>query len=284
MAHDNAEKFLLPDHIADAVLWGNTRYPQLNTGIDVKAGHAVTDAILKRTLKWRDVSRAKPSQSQVDSALERAAAMHTFYDVSCKLRDTAVQYEPDTFTIDRVIRLTTGAIGTAQTATAHFARSVFNDTSPLPAPNMFDRKSDECQAAETKLAAELFTPIGWRRRKFRPEALALGGLWSASAESLSSSAAMGISTAYRNDFRALSAPDVTRSEWEKIKGRIDQASVALRDVVANAVMQSVPSIEEAAQITLDTEVVATFLADTAGSKIIVPPMPGALYKQSLLEG
>ncbi len=271
MSRQETEKIPLPDYVAQAGIWANARYPQTQTGVDLAIGHAVTDAILARELSWDELRRTELSTEQVQELNAEAVIMHGIYNVPCKLRTEA--YEIKSYTLDRLIRLTGGAIGNVQTASANYAQAVLGRPTPLPPLPQLDLegKSRERRMAEDNIITTLFTPSRWKRA-FSPDAMALGGLWKAGAESLSSSAAMKVSVAYRNDFRALFAPDITRQQWRAIEARLNYESNVLRGVITDAVVRQVPLIEMATRFTLDDDVVQAFLGDTL-SPIAVPTMP-----------
>jgi hypothetical protein len=261
----------LPDYVAQAGIWANAHYPQTQTGVDLAIGHAVTDAILARELSWDELRRTNLSTEQAQALDAKAAIVHGIYNVPCKLRTEA--YEANSYSLDRLIRLTGGAIGNVQTASANYAQAVLGRPTPLPPLPQFDleSKSRERRMAEDNIIATLFAPSRWKR-VFSPDAVALGGLWKAGAESLSSGAVMRVSVAYRNDFRALFAPDITRQKWRAIEAKLNHASNVLRGVITDAVVQQVPLIETATRFTLDDDVVQAFLDDTL-SPIAVPTMP-----------
>lgn len=134
-------------------------------------------------------------------------------------------------------------------------------------------KSSRRTAAEIEIINDLFAR-SLVRRKLRPEAIALGRLWQAGAESLKEPLAKSVGNTYREQLRALSAPNITMATWNEESNQIDHSSEVLFAIIRQGIVKKLPDIAEHSKVLTDLRVVDSLLLATTGP-IGVPDAPPA---------
>jgi len=259
-------------------MWANTHYPQTITGLYAHIGNAMTSAVIERKIDHETLARSEVTPEQTDKLLKLAATMHKRYAINSQLRGSETKFGASDYTPRSIAGITHAAVSGVMSATANYAQAVLPRASALPQrglPEMTLAKSDERKIAENKIIDELFSR-SLVRRKLRPEAVALGKIWEAGAESLKGSTARFIGKQYRDHLRSLHAPDVTTEEWDESARQIDYYGRALNAVVSCGIRDSLPSIAEHSKVKIDMNVIHAFIDDTTDG-IVRPRMPARLH-------
>jgi len=247
----------MPDSIARASLWANTRYPQSGTGLNLAIGHAAYDAILHDDLTWEELSRSELTPSQLDGLVARAGNMHNTYDIACKLRSPEEVATTHSFTASRVAAITQSSVASLRATTANYAQAMLPNIPRLP---RFVDGEVRKRAEDTAIYTLFERPGG--QQAFRPEAVALGGVWQTAAQSLSSSPAMAASVTCRNSLRSLSSPKLGLAERQRIADELSKTGHTMRAIVRDAIMQHLPTIAEYTGVQIEEPVIYSFLGTT----------------------
>ncbi len=260
------------DRIVTASLWANVNYPQTIMGLNFCVGDVATRAVMQKKIDHDTLARAVVTPEQTAKIFKVAAKMHQRYAITSQLPD------PETGLNNRnsphsVASLTHEAVSDVMTATANYAQAVLPGSSILPGVSLGPSrtKSSRRTAAEIEIIGDLFSR-SLVRRKLRPEAIALGRIWQAGAESLKEPLAERVSNTYREQLRALSAPDITRAAWEEGSYQIDYSSEVLFAIIRQGIVKKLPEIAEDSKVATDLRVVDFLLFATTGP-ISVPNAP-----------
>lgn len=242
----------MPDHMAEACLWANVRYPQMLTGMNLALGVTASASLLRRESDWSTLGNSRLTEGQANAFAEQALKMHDVYGIS-------VNKFPAPLIARAMVEHAKVSLDMVERATANYAHAMLGKSKTLPDLSSFGAPVQ--QVIDRKVAVnDLYTFSRWRQKP-RPEAVALDGVWRAAAITLNQPHARVISKAHRETQRKLIDPTLSRVAWESLSLERVEISDLLRLVISDNIEDSVQEITNTTGVSLELPVIQTFVND-----------------------
>ncbi|HSX30166.1 MAG TPA: hypothetical protein VLE73_06425 [Candidatus Saccharimonadales bacterium] len=263
----------LPENFADVYMSSNQHYPQIDTALIFGTGAVAIDAILSNELRVTDLPRLQATKAQVAATMERVANLHKAFAIPMPIANKPLPNNERAVTPKRVRTLMSdGWRDGVRLVGANYSAATLPEVPALPEqyiayslPNKLYPKAE--RTAYNELLRQ--GPNG----SFRPELVAFGGLLREGATILADEPARDAARAYRKNYSALYAPDITRPEWDDIAQRITEFRPVLQGMLQEGLVHALPDISDRAGYNVPPDAVGAIVQSAVAWRTNLPVPP-----------
>lgn len=234
----------LPHTVLEAIAHGNVEVPQVLAGITILSGHRMTELLLDGQATWNDCV-ARPTTEQIAFLGDKVNRAHAAYKIASRYHP-----EPDKskrqFGLKRLqYIITASSRNIVRTASGYAALALppLQPCESLP-PYYESTEKEPLLSNHRQLVTELYI-----NEHFRPQAIALTGLWRQATNALRSDEGKRFTESYRRSL--FGRPDIRQYALSRLP--------VLGEIVSGSLARSKAVVEEEAGLELTDDVLNAFI-------------------------